>query len=64
MAIEDSRLGLDSALAAGLRCLVIPGSFTRKSDFTRAAAVLAGAHEVAGAIVRLKHPAGLPARPS
>lgn len=37
--IEDSQRGLTSALAAGMRCIVVPSDLTRDSDF-------AGAHKV------------------
>lgn len=43
VAVEDSRRGLDSALAASLRCIVIPAGLTRDCDFTGASAVLAEA---------------------
>ena len=38
--IEDSERGLRAALAAGLRCIVIPQGLTRGLDFTGALAVL------------------------
>lgn len=50
VAIEDTRRGLDSALAAGVRCLAIPTALTRDADFSGAVAVLGRADEVAGAI--------------
>jgi HAD superfamily hydrolase (TIGR01509 family) len=40
VAIEDSPRGLTSALAAGLRCIVVPNDFTRGVDFNGATAVL------------------------
>ncbi|HKM99665.1 MAG TPA: HAD family phosphatase [Candidatus Binataceae bacterium] len=40
IAIEDSRRGLTSALAAGLRCIVVPNDLTRGADFSGATAVL------------------------
>ncbi|RJQ47753.1 MAG: HAD family phosphatase [Gaiellales bacterium] len=50
VAVEDSSRGLESALAAGLRCIVIPAGLTRGSDFTGAAAVLASAVELSTAV--------------
>ena len=38
--VEDSARGLQSALAAGLRCIVVPNRFTRGSRFSGALAVL------------------------
>jgi HAD superfamily hydrolase (TIGR01509 family) len=40
LAVEDSARGLQSALAAGLRCVVVPNRFTRGSQFGGALAVL------------------------
>ena len=40
LAVEDSARGLQSALAAGLRCVVVPNRFTRGSQFGGAMAVL------------------------
>lgn len=40
LALEDSRNGLRSARAAGLRCVVSPSSYTRGEDFSGALAVL------------------------
>jgi HAD superfamily hydrolase (TIGR01509 family) len=40
IAVEDSARGLQSALAAGLRCVVVPNHFTRGSHFGGALAVL------------------------
>jgi beta-phosphoglucomutase-like phosphatase (HAD superfamily) len=40
LAIEDSANGLQSALGAGLRCLVTPGEYTVEHDFTGAWQVL------------------------
>ncbi len=51
--IEDSERGLQSALAAGLRCLVIPSGMTRGGDFTGAAATLKGVRDVPDAIAAL-----------
>jgi len=43
IAIEDSARGLHAALAAGLRCIVLPTGMNRQSDFT-------GAYRVVGTI--------------
>jgi HAD superfamily hydrolase (TIGR01509 family) len=40
LVVEDSARGLQSALAAGLRCIVVPNHFTRGSSFEGALAVL------------------------
>jgi HAD superfamily hydrolase (TIGR01509 family) len=47
IAIEDSARGLQSALAAGLRCIVVPNRFTRSSAFAGATAVLDDVRAVA-----------------
>ncbi|NTU54100.1 MAG: HAD family phosphatase [Chlorobiaceae bacterium] len=39
LAVEDSRRGLDSAVAAGLSCIVVPNGLTRVQCFDRAWAV-------------------------
>lgn len=39
VAVEDSRNGLVSAVAAGLRCVVVTNDYTRGQGFTEAAAV-------------------------
>ena len=44
--VEDSERGLRSALAAGMRCVVVPGGFSRGGDFAGAWRVLDSAHEV------------------
>jgi HAD superfamily hydrolase (TIGR01509 family) len=48
--IEDSERGLQSAVAAGLRCIVIPNDLTRGGDFCAATAVLGNAGELAEAL--------------
>ena len=40
LAIEDSERGLESAVAAGIRCVVIPTPLTRGGNFARASHVL------------------------
>jgi HAD superfamily hydrolase (TIGR01509 family) len=46
VAIEDSRLGLRAALAAGLTTLITPSDFTAKDDFTGSSAVVSNLGEV------------------
>jgi HAD superfamily hydrolase (TIGR01509 family) len=46
LVIEDTRRGLTSALAAGMRCAVIPHALTRDEDFSGAWQVLQSADQV------------------
>lgn len=46
IAIEDSPRGCEAAVAAGLRCLVIPTALTRKSNFRGAHRLLNSAAEI------------------
>jgi len=46
LAIEDSENGLQSALGAGLRCLVTPGEYSRNQDFAGAWRVLESLEKV------------------
>jgi len=46
LAIEDSVNGLQSALGAGLRCLVTPGEYTRHENFAGAWRVLESLEEI------------------
>lgn len=43
VAIEDSERGLESAKAAGIRCIVVPSALTRGRTF-------AGAHRILGSV--------------
>jgi HAD superfamily hydrolase (TIGR01509 family) len=52
-AIEDSERGLQSALAAGIRCLVVPNDLTRGGSFDGAWRILSGAGEVPAEIRRM-----------
>jgi HAD superfamily hydrolase (TIGR01509 family) len=64
LVVEDTERGLRAALAAGLRCLVIPGPLTDGADFSGATALLRQIGEVLTAIVHLDGtpgPAGLKA---
>jgi beta-phosphoglucomutase-like phosphatase (HAD superfamily) len=46
LVVEDSRRGLAAAVAAGLRCVVIPSSLTRTSEFPGAHRILNHIREV------------------
>jgi HAD superfamily hydrolase (TIGR01509 family) len=46
LVVEDSYKGLRAALAAGIPCVVVPNDYTRKADFTGAAAVLGSLAEL------------------
>lgn len=54
VAIEDSERGLQSALAAGIRCLVVPNDLTRDGDFTGAWRILENCREVPAEIKRIE----------
>lgn len=43
--IEDSAIGLQAAVSAGITCVVTPSSYTQTDDFTSAAAVLSSLGE-------------------
>lgn len=49
LAFEDSGAGLTAAVAAGLRCFVVPHRYTRDHDFSAARAVLGSLREVRAA---------------
>jgi len=53
LVVEDSPRGLASALAAGIRCLVVPNELTRGAPFTGAWRVLESCREVPGEILRI-----------
>lgn len=53
IAIEDTERGLKSALAAGLRCIIIPNSFTESCRFEGATAVLANISELPSCVSKL-----------
>jgi HAD superfamily hydrolase (TIGR01509 family) len=67
LVVEDSYKGLRASLAAGIACVVIPNDYTRRADFTGAAAVLTTLAELdrerADAIFRAsragRHPDGM-----
>jgi HAD superfamily hydrolase (TIGR01509 family) len=47
IAVEDSERGLAAAVAAGIRCLVVPTEMTRGSDFANAYKVIGSVTDVA-----------------
>ena len=48
--VEDSERGLAAATAAGLRCIVVLGHWTRDGDFSAAERVLQSIRDVPAAI--------------
>ena len=46
LVVEDSERGLQAAVSAGMRCMVVPQGFTRGGDFSRAYRVLESVAEV------------------
>ena len=54
MAVEDSERGLQAALAAGLRCMVVPTDLTRECAFVGAAAVMTTIADVGRALDRCR----------
>ncbi len=50
MAVEDSERGLHAAVAAGMRCLVVPGTFSLGCDFSAAHEILSDASESPAAL--------------
>ncbi|MHB8771035.1 MAG: HAD family hydrolase [Syntrophales bacterium] len=53
LVVEDSPRGLESAAAAGIRCLVVPNALTRGHTFVGAWRVLETCREVPGEVRRL-----------
>lgn len=52
LVVEDSERGLQAAVAAGMRCLVVPTGFSRGGDFAAAHGVLESAREIPHAFSR------------
>ncbi len=52
IAVEDSERGLRAAVAAGMRCLVVPSGFSAGGDFSAADRVLDSASDIPNALVR------------
>jgi HAD superfamily hydrolase (TIGR01509 family) len=50
VAVEDSERGLQAAVSAGMRCLVVPSGFSIGGDFQAAECVLESASDVPGAL--------------
>ena len=46
LVVEDSERGLQAAVAAGMRCAVIPNELTRVGDFSTASFVLESVREI------------------
>lgn len=44
--LEDAEKGLRAAVAAGMKCVVVPNRFTQGSDFSRASAVVASLDDI------------------
>jgi HAD superfamily hydrolase (TIGR01509 family) len=53
LVVEDSPRGLASAIAAGIRCLVVPNELTRENTFTGAWRILESCSEIPAEIRRL-----------
>lgn len=53
LVIEDSERGLAAAVAAGMRCLVVPHALTRRGNFSGAHGVLGNLHELPKAVEAL-----------
>ncbi|MBW2231578.1 MAG: HAD family phosphatase [Deltaproteobacteria bacterium] len=51
--VEDSPRGLESAIRAGMPCLVVPNELTRAGDFSAATRVLGSIREVPGEVAAL-----------
>ena len=60
--VEDSERGLKSAVAAGLRCFVIPSDWTSDGDFRGACKVIESVAEIPDEVLRLCDPAGRTSR--
>ena len=53
LVVEDSERGLQAAVAAGIRCVVIPRGLTRTSDFSKACAVLNDINEFEALVLKM-----------
>jgi HAD superfamily hydrolase (TIGR01509 family) len=60
LVVEDSPRGLESAAAAGIRCLVVPNDLTRGSAFANAWRVLDSCREIPAEIRRIDGNGRLP----
>jgi HAD superfamily hydrolase (TIGR01509 family) len=57
LAIEDSERGLEAAMRAGMRCLIVPSRLTRGRSFLGAHRVLESVSEIPAALQALSQPA-------
>ncbi|MCE5264972.1 MAG: HAD family phosphatase [Deltaproteobacteria bacterium] len=53
LVVEDSERGLRAAIAAGIRCIVVPNDLTRKAAFAGAWRILPSCRAIPGEIERL-----------
>ncbi len=53
LVVEDSERGLQAALAAGIRCIVVPNDLTQGAAFAGAWRILPSCREIPGEIERL-----------
>jgi len=53
LVVEDTERGLEAAVAAGMRCVVVPHALTRRGDFRRAHGVLDSLSELPDVVERL-----------
>jgi HAD superfamily hydrolase (TIGR01509 family) len=51
--VEDSKRGLAAAMAAGIRCIVVPNALTQGSNFSGAYRVVKSVSEVTGEVFQL-----------
>jgi HAD superfamily hydrolase (TIGR01509 family) len=58
LVVEDSERGCQAAVAAGIRCLVVPNDLTRGGTFAGAWRILGSCREIPGEIERLNHNEG------
>lgn len=55
VAVEDSYSGLQSAKAAGLRCIAVPNAYSANHDFSQADVIVRGLAGATEAIARIRH---------
>jgi HAD superfamily hydrolase (TIGR01509 family) len=59
LVVEDSERGLRAAVAAGIRCIVVPNELTRGCTFAGAWRVLGSCREIPGEIEQLNEKSGV-----
>lgn len=59
LVVEDSERGLQAAVAAGLRCIVVPNELTRDGSFEGAWRILRSCREIPGEIEQLNAKSGV-----